>query len=1001
MNDDGRTIGPNDTFEANENRKLEPGECIGEHRNYRLEQKLGEGGMGQVWLASELLNGECYRKVACKLFPKGEGRPATDDVKASEEFDRMVKLRHPNICQTFGMSVDSDFGPFIIMDVVDGVTLEKWFLDQPNHENGLSVAQVVQNLRPIAEALDYAHSKLVFHRDVKPQNIMMTEENGPQTPLLLDFGIASKIHSVVSMTEDQMRRVGTPTFMSPEQCKGEPQNGQTDQYALATVAYLLLSGRVPFEIDDTSPSWMMTLSNQIVNEKPALIPALSDAENAALQKALSKTSDDRFATCTEFINTLQSPNRFLLKLQSLKTFFRPKRRRWVIGAGVVFLLLIIGLWSGDDTDASKPDPSVAANEAAQAEAKHLEAVKKAQAEKERLEAEKADAEKLAQEEAEKRTQAEAKRLEAEAEVERLNAENQTKAEEKKRLEAAKAEAERQAQAEALRRTQAEAERQIQAEAVKRAQAETKRLEAENEVKRLNAEKLAKEENERLEAAKAEAERQAQAEALSRAQAEAKRLEAEKEVKRLEAEKQAKAAAEAEAKRLEAEKQAKAAAEAEAKRLEAEKQAKADEEAEAKRLEAEKQAKADEEAEAKRLEAEKQAKADEENSPAEPAAVPVPAEIVLEEIPEPKETAQAEAVPGFFIEKGLPDQKYLENLSQIREPAQNKLAEYRNILKDYSPTAPNAAALQKELDPYAFKSLRILEQWLSERQEQERQMLAEGLADTNQKLVDLREIIRQIKEPMGSYTSSNLPQKLEDYEKLFEIVPGTRMVKTVNNVEFAFRWCPAGTFKMGSPSNENHRYSTEIQHDVTLTSGFWMLETEVTQKMWKALMGNNPSDFRGDNRPVENVSWGDCQKFCIKMKEQGLNVSLPTEAQWEYACRAGTTGAFAGDLNAMAWIDMNSSSTHDVKTKKPNAWNLYDMHGNIWERCSDSYEKGYYSKSPKVDPTGPAPNDSNVFRGGDWNTDVKYCRSAYRTYYSKGKKSSRLGFRILLVQKDSK
>ncbi|MDO4571257.1 MAG: formylglycine-generating enzyme family protein, partial [Planctomycetia bacterium] len=167
----------------------------------------------------------------------------------------------------------------------------------------------------------------------------------------------------------------------------------------------------------------------------------------------------------------------------------------------------------------------------------------------------------------------------------------------------------------------------------------------------------------------------------------------------------------------------------------------------------------------------------------------------------------------------------------------------------------------------------------------------------------------------------------------------------NGVEYVWRWCPAGEFMMGSPSGEKGRYNDEKQHRVTLTQGFWMLETQVTQRMWQSVMGNNPSKWKGANLPVEQVSWNDCVKFCEKISElSGLKIQLPTEAQWEYACRAGTMGAYAGNLGSMAWYDSNSGGrTHEVKTKQPNAWGLYDMHGNVWEWCSDWY--GEYVESP--------------------------------------------------------
>ena len=186
--------------------------------------------------------------------------------------------------------------------------------------------------------------------------------------------------------------------------------------------------------------------------------------------------------------------------------------------------------------------------------------------------------------------------------------------------------------------------------------------------------------------------------------------------------------------------------------------------------------------------------------------------------------------------------------------------------------------------------------------------------------------RRLEEERINVALQALKQKLSELKS--GQTAGERKVVTVNGVEFAFRWCPAGTFTMGAPTSEEGLYN-ETQHEVTLTKGFWMLETEVTQKQWKAVMGTNPSFFKGDDLPVESVSWNDCQEFCEK-----TGLQLPTEAQWEYACRAGTTDAYAGNLDEMAWYYSNSGNkTHPVGTKKPNAWGLYDMHGNVWEVVS--------------------------------------------------------------------
>jgi len=172
--------------------------------------------------------------------------------------------------------------------------------------------------------------------------------------------------------------------------------------------------------------------------------------------------------------------------------------------------------------------------------------------------------------------------------------------------------------------------------------------------------------------------------------------------------------------------------------------------------------------------------------------------------------------------------------------------------------------------------------------------------------------------------------------------GERTVLTIRGVEYPFRWCPAGTFLMGI------RRNNETQHQVKLTKGFWMLETSVTQEVWQSVMGHNPSHFQDDIKsgtllhPVENVSWYDCQDFIEKLNSLAwsstnprFKFALPTEAQWEYACRAGTTGPYGGTgkLDDMGWYDSNGSNrpheTHKVGTKLANAWGLFDMHGKMY------------------------------------------------------------------------
>ena len=213
---------------------------------------------------------------------------------------------------------------------------------------------------------------------------------------------------------------------------------------------------------------------------------------------------------------------------------------------------------------------------------------------------------------------------------------------------------------------------------------------------------------------------------------------------------------------------------------------------------------------------------------------------------------------------------------------------------------------------------------------------------------------------------------------------------VNSVGMRFKPLPAGTFSMA--------------HKVTLTNHFELGVYEVTQEEYERVMGTNPSQFKGARNPVEQVSWDDAVEFCRKLsalpaeKSAGYVYRLPTEAEWEYACRAGTTtvysfGDSAAQLGEYAWyIDNSGNATHPVGGKKPNAWGLYEMHGNVWEWCQDWY--GDYPSGAATDPTGPSSGSGRVHRGGSWNGNFERCRSANRFRGTPDYRSYSQGFRVL-------
>jgi len=214
----------------------------------------------------------------------------------------------------------------------------------------------------------------------------------------------------------------------------------------------------------------------------------------------------------------------------------------------------------------------------------------------------------------------------------------------------------------------------------------------------------------------------------------------------------------------------------------------------------------------------------------------------------------------------------------------------------------------------------------------------------------------------------------------------------------------GEFLMGCSANDSECNDNEKPaHPVRITKAFEIGKYEVTQAQWQSVMGNNPSKFKTPDLPVENVSWRDTQTFFQKMNDRndGYRYRLPTEAEWEYAARAGTNGAYAGSLDAVGWYRENSHErSHPVGQKQPNAWGLYDTHGNVWEWVQDWYGAKYYSSNTASDPAGPAEGTFRVMRGGSWDDDAAYARVAVRSIgepnYRHGNFDLEIGFRCVRV-----
>jgi len=233
----------------------------------------------------------------------------------------------------------------------------------------------------------------------------------------------------------------------------------------------------------------------------------------------------------------------------------------------------------------------------------------------------------------------------------------------------------------------------------------------------------------------------------------------------------------------------------------------------------------------------------------------------------------------------------------------------------------------------------------------------------------------------------------------------------NSAGMKFVWISAGSFQMGSTGKEKGRGDDEIHHQVTFTKGFYLSVHPVTQAQWQTVMGTNPSHFKGDKLPVESVSWHDCQAFCKKLREKdNSEYRLPTEAEWEYAARAGTTTPFHfGSTLSTELANYNGGfvygpgkkgvyreKTTPVGSFLANTWGLHDMHGNVWQWCHDWH--GGLPGQATVDPQGPKAGKNRILRGGSWGSHPVFCRSANRNFADPDERTEYYGFRVAFTPK---
>ena len=943
---------------------------------YRVVRRLGQGGMGSVWLVEDTKLDDL--PFAIKMLPEilVSNKRAYNQLKAEAMVS--LKLVHPNIV-TLRAFEENDGNPFLVMDYIDGQTLDDYLAEKGK----MSEEEALRILKPVAVALDYAHLQGVVHRDVKPANVMIRKDG---VPFVLDFGIAREIQETMTRVTGKLSS-GTLLYMSPEQLNGAQPKKEQDVYSFAAMAYECLKGEPPFARGQ--------IEYQIMNNPPPPLdlPMTGGKRFAAsVMAGLAKNPEDRPKSCVDVLSERPSrvePEEYVVHLAPPSApaepilpepvilepvFPRPVIRKPVIplpnarkrksdggndgrNVAIVVTLVLLAVVA-----LCIPINIKHRNERKQRELRRVAAI--------RLESERQTAE----------------AAKGRAETARIRAERADAKTHAYMLWSNAEESMRQASDDFARGnygiagtnfTNAADNYQLGAE-----RAEKRRREIAEE-ESVTSERLAKEAREiRIEA-------MVQKDRLTRI------------------------------------------------------------------------------SDADGFKKRKEALAD----------VFARAEASFDK----KTKRWGEAVQGFsdyvkrakeLVEADGARQSAVKNRKRAHEAF--KTAEVAGA-KTYAVTRWNASVeiwnrADTEFDNFNFVSAgdtfaSAAEQFgkcVGEANEERERQEAEARKRAEQ---EVRERQRRAKwRREGQQFTINEPYGLS----------------------MTMKWCPAGTFEMGSPQSEAGRLyfgekksDMEFQHQVTLSKGFWIGETEVTQGQWKLLMSGetvadlvrkglnedalysyggkkqplrdiwnmsryeDPMNRCGDLRddvPVYNMNWHEADEFCRRLTQRehdagripdGYRYRLPTEAEWEYACRAGTTATLpngrdlyvAGRFNApalddIAWYGGNSSvgfgngrgvDTSDweekqypggrafvrtVKSKRANAWGIYDMLGNVSEWCGDW--AGDYKRGQVTDPTGYVSGSCRIIRGGGWNTVPCFCRPASRNFEPPGYRFYNLGFRVALA-----
>ena len=956
--------------------------AAGLSRRFRLVRRLGKGSFGTVFLAEQI--GVGNRPVALKVL----NRKLLADPLFLSRFQNEVgstgRIQHPNVVSIYESGQGDDGTPYIAMEFLEGEALSETL----QRRGTLPLPEVAEILQQAAGGLSAAHELGIIHRDLKPENIFLTRsDEGELIVKVVDFGIAKLRESAMHFQTGLV--LGTPPYMSSEQAYGmrsDDLDARSDIYSLGVVVYEMLSGRVPFR----SVTLFGYLSMHMLEDPPPFRAVarglgIPPGVESTVMKALVKDRNQRYASVLDFARDFA------------RAASTPSQEDG-FGLAPTVKVEMPGREHAEQerlaqekAEAERREKEKAEAERAEREKTEQERAAREKAEAERREREKAEAARAARAAREKTEQERAAREKAEAERrEREKAEAARAAREKTEQERA---AREKAEAERREREKAEAERaareKAEQERLAREKAEAKRREREKaEAERAAREKAEQErrarekaEAKRRELEKAETERaareKAEQERLAREKAEAERREKEK----AEAERAAREKTERERaarEKAEAERREREKAETErAAREKAEQERLAREKAEAERREREKaetERAAREKAEQERAAREK---AEAERREKEKAEAERAAREKAEQERRAREKAEAERREK---EKAEAERAAREKTEQERRAREKAEAERREQEKAEAasrpPTAPKPPQLQTILKPPSKVKVLVMA------------------------AVALILIVTgvwyfwphpPVENPQGGLGASQKGTVQQGH------IAGTVRENPKDGSKYV--WIPPGTFMMGcSPGDSACAPDEKPLHQVTITKGFWMGQTQVTVGAYKRFMrakGRQMPDapalnsgWVNENMPIIWVSWDDAHDYCM-----WAGGRLPTEAEWEYAARAGSTESRYGPIDEVAWYSDNSGGKiQEVGQKRANGFGLYDTLGNVWEWVNDWYDENYYKNSPSQDPAGPTSGTLRILRGGSWDYNAANVRVSGRDSLMPPGASNYNGFR---------